>query len=183
MTENNTSEKLVLAYNRMMERVKAALEHAGHDTLPSVQQHIESAKKKAVELGELTREEAEKIGTYVKRDLHDAADYLTVTGKELAAWLRFDMKLVEQRVLDVFSTMVDRTRQELDKLGLRAKVADESKNTNIWHTGEVTGVGTLSCAACGQPMHFHATGRIPPCPKCYATRFRRISGNNQENSE
>ncbi len=177
MTENNPSEKLVQAYNRMLERVKAALDHAEQDTLPSIQQHIESAKKKAVELGELTRDEAEKIGIYVRRDLHDAAQYVADTGKELASWLSFDLQLVEQRVLDLFSTMVDKTRLELDKLGLRAKVADESKNTNIWHTGEVTGVGTLSCAACGQPMHFHATGRIPPCPKCYATTFRRISGN------
>lgn len=175
MTENHTSEKLVHAYNRMMERVKAALEHAEHDTLPTVQQHIESAKKKAVELGELTRDEAEKIGAYVKRDLHDAADYLTTTGRELATWFRFDLKLIEQRMLDAFAGIVDRTRLELDKLGLRAKAADETKTMNTWHTGEVTSVGTLSCAACGQPMHFHSTGRIPPCPKCHATIFRRIN--------
>lgn len=179
MTDNHTSEKLVHAYNRMMERVKAALEHAEHDTLPTVQQHIESAKKKAVELGELTREEAEKIGAYVKRDLHDAADYLTTTGRELATWFRFDLKLIEQRVLDAFAGMVDRTRLELDKLGLRAKEADAAETTNTWHTGEVTGVGTLSCTACGQPIHFHATGRIPPCPKCHTTTFRRVPGSDE----
>jgi len=173
MTENHPSEKLVQAYNHMLERVKAALEHAEHDTLPTVQQHIESAKKKAVELGELTRDEAEKIGAYVKRDLHDAAQYVTGTGKELASWLRFDLELIEQRVLDVFSTMVDKTRLELDKLGLRAKSVDAAKHVNVWHTGEVTGVGTLKCTACGQAVHFHATGRIPPCSKCHATTFRR----------
>ncbi len=183
MTENHTSEKLVQAYNRMMERVKAALEHAEHDTLPTVQQHIESAKKKAVELGELTREEAEKIGTYVKRDLHDAAQYMSSTRKELATWLRFDLKLIEQRVLDMFSTMVDRTRLELDKLGLRAREADDEANRDTRHTGEVTGVGTLACAACGQAVHFHATGRIPPCPKCHATTFQRVMENQEESTE
>ncbi|MEO5703334.1 MAG: zinc ribbon-containing protein [Gammaproteobacteria bacterium] len=180
MTENNTSEKLVHAYNRMLERVKVTLEHAEHEALPSIQQHIESAKKKAVELGELTRDEAEKIGVYVKRDLHDAAQYVTSTGKELAAWLSFDLKLIEQRVLDVFSTMVDRTRLELDRLGLQAKNADEAQHMSVWHTGEVTGVGTLSCTACGQAMHFHATGRIPPCPKCHAITFQRIAGSENE---
>ncbi|MEO7557700.1 MAG: zinc ribbon-containing protein [Gammaproteobacteria bacterium] len=175
MTENDTSEKFVRAYNRMLERVKAALEQAEQDTLPTVQQHIEIAKKKAVELGELTRDEAEKIGAYVKRDLHDAAQYVADTGKELATWLRFDLKLIEQRVLDVFATMVDRTRLELDKLGLQAKGAHKPKKVSLWHTGEITGVGSLACTACGQTMLFHATGHIPPCPKCHATIFQRVS--------
>jgi hypothetical protein len=38
---------------------------------------IEHAAEKAVELGELTREEARLIGGYLKRDLEDAGQYLT----------------------------------------------------------------------------------------------------------
>ncbi|MDH5595020.1 MAG: zinc ribbon-containing protein, partial [Gammaproteobacteria bacterium] len=44
-----------------------------------------------------------------------------------------------------------------------------------WHTGEVVGVGTLRCKACGELLHFHATGHIPPCPKCQKTVFNRVS--------
>lgn len=173
MTQETTNEKLVQAYNRMMERIKAAIEHAEKESLPNLQHNIEAAKQKAVELGELTREEAEKIGSYIKRDLHDAAQYVSDTGKELASWFRFDLELIEQRALDLFSQMVDKTRLELDKLGLRAKEAT-ARNMDEWHTGEVTGVGTLRCTGCGQLMHFHATGHIPPCAKCHATTFQRI---------
>ena len=174
MMQDN-SEKLIQAYNRMLERLKAGLEqaqeHTRQDILPDLQRHLEAAKKKAVELGELTRDEAEKIGAYLKRDLQHAAQHARETGQELADWLRIDIKLVEARFAEMLTWVVDRTRLELDKLALRAKQA-EAKQTE-WHTGEVAGIGTLSCSECGQELHFHATGHIPPCPKCHGVTFRR----------
>lgn len=166
------NEKLVQAYSRMLERIKTATQQAGHDTLSTLQQHIENAKHKAVELGELTREEADKIAAYLKRDLHDAAQHLKETGKELGDWLRFDLELIEERLGEMFSLLVDRTRVELDRLALYAKQPGDQK-TEQWRTGEVTGVGTLRCTTCGQLMHFHAIGHIPPCPTCHGTEFRR----------
>jgi hypothetical protein len=168
----DTHDKLVHAYNRMLERIKAALEHAENDTLPSLQHSLEAARQKAVELGELTREEAEKISAYLKRDLQDAVHHAKTTGKELSEWLRFDLGLIEQRALDAFSNIVQRAKQELDKLGLQPKQT-KANPTEHWHSGEITGVGTLYCTACGAAQHFHATSTIPPCPKCHATMFRR----------
>lgn len=170
--EPGANEKLVQAYNRMLERIKTALEHAEQDALPTLQQNIEAAKKKAVALGELTREEAEKIGAYLKRDLHDAAEYLRATRQELSDWLRFDLGLLEDRIAEMFALMVDRTRLELDRLALHAQTPSDQQQ---WHTGEITGIGTLRCTACKQTMQFHAAGRIPPCPKCHTTSFRRVT--------
>jgi isocitrate dehydrogenase len=42
-----------------------------------------------------------------------------------------------------------------------------------YRSGEITSAGTLTCNACGHEMHFKKTGRIPPCPKCHATEFRK----------
>ncbi len=168
MTQDS-GDKFVHAYNRMLERIKAAIEHAEKDTLPILQHALETAKKNAVELGELTREEAEKIGTYLKRDLQDAIDHAKTTGKELSEWLRFDIELIEQRALDMFSLIVDRAKQELDKLGLHAK-----NHAELWHSGEIAGVGTLYCTTCGTPQYFSATAIIPPCTKCKATTFQRV---------
>src|SRR3990172_8557090 len=72
-----TGDRLVTAYNRMMERVRALLDEAGHKALPTLQHRVDAAREKAVELGELTREEAEKIGEYLKRDIEDVAEYLS----------------------------------------------------------------------------------------------------------
>ncbi|MES9926605.1 MAG: hypothetical protein ABW158_00685, partial [Candidatus Thiodiazotropha sp. 6PDIVS] len=48
-------------------------------------------------------------------------------------------------------------------------------NASLYHTGEVTGPGTLVCAQCGKEMHFKKTGHIPPCSGCKGTDFQRAS--------
>ncbi|MCP4043374.1 MAG: zinc ribbon-containing protein, partial [Gammaproteobacteria bacterium] len=157
------------AYNRMLERVKSAIDHAEKDTLPRIHDRIEDAKEKAVELGELTQEEAQKIGDYLRRDLGDAAKFMTRTGSELHEWLSFDIELIEDRLRGLFEQMVDQTRMELDKLAMNAW---KSEHLN---TGEITAMGTLRCTSCGKEMRFQGTGHIPPCPKCHNTSFSRIA--------
>ena len=157
------------AYTRMLERVRATLGRTEHSPLPRVQGWITEAKDRAVELGELTREEAERVGDYLRRDLVDAADYLGETGRELRDWLRFDLELVEDRLREVFASMVDHTRLELDRL------AEEARSSETLSTGEVTGFGTLRCLGCGLEIEFREPAGIPPCPRCAATRFVRVS--------
>jgi hypothetical protein len=165
-THSDLKEKLTGAYNRMLEHAKQSLEKAAQGSLPSLKQLIDGAKKTAVELEELTIEEAELIGGYLRRDLHDAAQRTEERGHELAEWLRFDIELVEERLAEVFSHLVDHTRLELDQL------AEEAKH-HEWNTGDVTTLGSLVCGQCGHELHFHATARIPACPKCQGTRFHR----------
>jgi NADH pyrophosphatase NudC (nudix superfamily) len=162
------SDRLVEAYNRMVERIHDTLKQTGEEALPVLQKQIEHARETAVELGELTREEAHKIGEYLRRDTEEAAHYLAETRQDFRDWFRFDLQLVEQRFLQMFELMVDHTRRELDRL------ADRARGIQELHTGEVAGPGTLYCAGCGGDLHFHKTGRIPPCPKCHATLFRRL---------
>lgn len=166
--ERTTNEKLVHAYNTMMERVKHAIEEAGEEASPKIAELVSKAQKKAIELGELTGDEAIKIGDYLKRDLDAAADYLaSEETDELIEWLKFDIELIEDRLLEMFLSVADKTKVELLALEERAAHADE------YHTGEITGPGTLVCTACGEHIHFHQAGHIPPCPKCHATVYKR----------
>jgi len=84
MTRPSNESEQTRAYDRMMERVKSTLEQTERDALPPLQRSIEQAKITAVELGELTRDEAEQIGDWLRRDLQDAGDYLARTGRDLA---------------------------------------------------------------------------------------------------
>ena len=161
------------AYRRMMQRAATKLREAAGAVGPSLQELLHSAVEGAVALKELTREEAEQISYFVKRDLQDAAAHLKESGKELSDWLRFDIELVEDRVLEALAPLVDHTRVELDRLAMEAELRG-------WHTGEVTGPGTLFCDACGEALHFHNPGHIPPCPKCKATVFHRRPESNPE---
>lgn len=171
MNEPKFEEKLIAAYDRMMTRVHEFLDTAETKALPTLKQRIELARLRAVELREMTSEEADKVATYVERDLHDAAEYLQRSGKEFSTWLQFDLQQIENRMFELFAKVADRTRFELDKLAIQARSAKQ------YHTGEITGIGTLYCADCSTQMHFKKTGRIPPCPKCHHTVFQRRPTN------
>lgn len=167
MTEPNLDKKLIAAYDNMMARIAKLLDTAEQQALPVLQKNIEKATQQAIELKEVTQEEAEKLSYYIRRDLQDAAEYLEQTGDELSTWLSFDLELVEDRLLEVFSKVADKTRLELAQLEAQAKRSEE------YHTGEITGIGTLVCRSCDTFVHFKKTGRIPPCPKCHQTVFVR----------
>ena len=61
--------------------------------------------------GELSREEAERVAGYVERDMKDAAGFLGETHQELADWLKFDLRMIESRLLEMFANVADRTRR------------------------------------------------------------------------
>ena len=113
MNDNGNHDKQVRAYDRMLERLKAAWHKAGQGTLPTLLQNLEQAQEKASELGELTREEAARVAEYLRRDLQDAGEYLADSGRQLGDWLEFDLKFAESKLADLFASVVDQSRVEL----------------------------------------------------------------------
>jgi rubrerythrin len=166
---NNTEQKHVHGYNRMLERVKEFITDTEEDLTSRLHYAVDAAKEKASELGELTREESEQIAEYIKRDIHDAAEYLSQEGTEMGDWLRFDVQLVEAKLLDWMSQAVDTTKLELNEL------AERAQQENIWMSGEITAPGTLKCLKCGHEIQLKETAQIPPCPECGKHRFKRFS--------
>ena len=156
------TDKLVEAYDQMMQRTQEFVEK-------SIQEPVNKAVETAIELGELTRDEAERVAMYLKRDMQETAQHLSDSGRELRDWFRFDLQQIEDRMLESFSKLVDYSRIELARMSGKLKI-DATR-----HTGEVAGIGTLACVGCGTLLHFHETGRIPPCPKCHGTTFKRAT--------
>ncbi len=161
----NASEKLISAYHQMLNRLKDTFQHTRSQSLG---ERIQAVQEKAIILEELTLEEAERVGQYLQRDLQDAAQFISETEQELADWMRFDLSLIEEQLLEKFSILVDHTRLELDNLAEQARLASE------WYSGEITGPGTLVCIQCGKLLHFHQPDYIPACPNCGATLFKRV---------
>jgi len=154
--------KLTDAYHRMLERIRELDQK-------TIQEALEDAKETAEELGELSRDEAENVAEFIKRDLQHAAEFLNEGGRFLKEWLQFDLMLVEDKLWELFSQAADRTRVELVEFQQWLELGPE------YHSGEVIGIGTLQCKACGQLLHFHKVSHIPPCPKCHETDFLRES--------
>lgn len=167
MSDSNIEKKLTAAYDKMLERVHDFLDSSESHTAPTLQQRIALAKERAIELQEITAEEADKVAAYIERDIHQAANYIQTTGEAFSSWFNFDLQLLEARMLDIFTAVADKTRIELAQLEQQAHRAEE------YHTGEITGIGQLTCINCGNELHFKQTARIPPCGACHHTVFQR----------
>jgi len=162
------SERLIHGYDRMLQRAEHTLGSATARSEATLTHALHAAREKAVELGELTREEADKVHDFITRDLYDVGRHLAMEERDLADWLRLSLLLIEKQLLNRFSTLAQAAKLELKHLEKARQRFDE------WHTGEVTSIGTLRCRSCGELVHFERTGRIPPCPKCHSTVYERV---------
>ncbi|HEC15769.1 MAG TPA: hypothetical protein ENI99_04230 [Sedimenticola sp.] len=154
------------AYELLLEDALKETHKIEEKTGPALHHAIDAAGIRAAKLAQLTREEAEKLAGYLKRDLIDAARYIKESGKDFRAWFGFDAGLIRDRLRELFTQAADQTTVELREL---------KEQASGYHTGEITGPGTLCCNECGELLHFHRPGRIPPCPKCHGTVFRRAT--------
>jgi len=165
--QETQEERLSKGMDRMLGRVRETYGEDEHGRTTTLSQALEHARERAVDLGELTRDEARMLAEFLWRDLEDAGGFLARTGQSLRDWLYFDMSLLEREFLERFFSVADRTRLEWLEFERR------SKEPPTYRTGEMTTAGTLECLACGAQMRFKRPGHIPPCPKCGATEFQR----------
>jgi len=163
---DEATDKLVQGYNTMMDKLSEWTEKADETAGPMIINGVKEAEEFLGDLQKWSKEEIDLISRYVKRDLHDAASKMDDENKTFREWLEFDFHQIEDKVLSVFANMADQTRLELNHL---------KEMANEWHTDEVTSIGTLACKKCGKEIHFKKAGRIPPCPSCHHTEFKRVS--------
>lgn len=159
---NDPGEAMGEAYELLLEKALKKAHQSGTIALHM----IDEIRDDIVALNKFSDDEIVKLEAYVKRDLIDAARYQDKTGKELQDWVGFDVTLMKHEFWKLFSAAADQTTTALNQLKQQAEYAD-------YHTGELTGLGTLICDQCGEKLHFHKPGHIPPCPKCIGTHFHR----------
>jgi len=109
-----SSNHLISVYNQMMKEMRNAFEQADHDDM-SLQKSLDMAKHQAIHLGEVSAEEAYEIGEYIKRDINDAAEYMMESSAEFYDWLMLDIEIIERKVIDLFLSVADHTRVELEQ--------------------------------------------------------------------
>jgi len=160
--EGNNGERDVGLYEKLLSRTR--------ELLDSGRRNVDEALKKASEelasAGEYTREQAEKISEYVRRDLAQMEKNAKRAGEAIRKAV--NPRRVEAGMKNVLARFL---RAVADAA---ARLAEKAERQVEYRTGEVTAAGTLACRACGAEMTLKAAGRIPPCPKCYKTRFFRV---------
>ncbi len=170
MPEKTTKKSWEVAYEKMLHRVKSASDHWQEKNGQQMAGYIRHAKEKAVALGEISEQEAEKIAHYLQRDINEAAKFMLNAQKLFKESLYFDWKVIEDRLYDACSQVADKTALELQRFKHQLKM-----HKVIYRAGEVTGPGSFQCSKCGQNVHFDKVSEIFPCSRCQNKDFIRLA--------
>jgi hypothetical protein len=163
-------EALGQAYESLLETVTEDVKKIEDKSAPAMHDLILRAKDKLMAAEEISEEQGEKLVRYLERDLVDLGRSLAENGQELKDWLGFETALIEDRFVHMLKTAGDQTQLEWLKMKMQA-----AAERPVYKTGEVAAPGAFECLKCGERIHLHAPGHIPPCPKCAHTEFKRIS--------
>lgn len=160
MSENNDNNdhQDVGLYEKLATRTAELLEE-GKKTLDEA---LKKAKDELSKAGDFSGEQMDKVASYVRRDVADNAEKATEAVKKAV-----DPQRVAAGAQSIFARILNSAADALSDL------AEKAEKTVEFKTGEVTSSGTLTCKDCGAEMHMKTTGRIPPCPKCHKTTFRK----------
>ena len=164
MTENNQQNQEheeVSLYEKIIVRTEELM-GSGRKTLDEA---LKRAGDDLSSAGDFTREQAEKVSTFIKRDIQhvvDSADKGKENVKEAV-----DPKRIVAGAQSFFSKILSNTAETLSDWARKSEQQLEFK------TGEVTSPGSLTCKNCGEVIHMRRTAKIPPCPKCHQTLYRK----------
>lgn len=153
------------AYDAIVARVVEQLRRTQDRGADAVSNAVDRAQEVTRTAGEFTSEQIDRASGYVRRDLFSLSE-----NRERASEL-FSQRLRPSRVRDGFLSLAS---EVFERAGSGfSRISDRLEKPLQFDTGEVTGPGTLTCDECGSQMRFRDSGRIPPCPKCHATSFKK----------
>lgn len=101
----------------------------------TLQKILDMAKHRVVHTGKASAEEAHEIGEYIKRDVNDAAEYMMESSAEFYDWLMLDIELIERKVIELFLSVADHTRIELEQFKQNSSISEQ---TPSYKGGEIT---------------------------------------------
>ncbi len=156
--------------HQLLGRVHKALEQAEQHTADSIQHEIEQAIALEAAVEDMTKEEIDLIGAYLKRDLKHLSHFVSSTGKGLAEWLSFDLHLIEGKLLKSLLSIADKTVLEQEEF--KQSLAE---NKEVYMAGEQVLPGSFCCQLCGEPIQITAPSILEKCIACGRVDFQRTS--------
>jgi len=152
-------------YEKLAERAKQLFESSKDKSGAWIDEALEKAADQLEEAGEFTKQEGLRAREFLRKDLEATKIDFEKASKATKAAL--DPSRAGAGFADLASHLFDSLGDTFKKW------AAKSEETLSFRTGQVTGPGTLTCKACGTELHLDDTSRIPPCPKCHKTDYRK----------
>ena len=188
--QDQATEEELAAYEKLRQRVSKTFGEI-HDKInkENIGQAIDKATSELKEVGGHSLEAIGKASAALKKDISSTTEHLKPKVDEAAegAKKQFDHWRDKGGALwhDIAREAEHVYEYSRDKGGaFLVNVAKglsewtqsmgEKINTSlVYKTGEITHGGEFACTNCEGKIHLKHPGRIPPCPKCTKTEFRR----------
>jgi len=188
--QNQATDDELAAYEKLRQRVSKIFGEL-HDKIngESISQAINKATTEMKEVGGHSMEAITKASAALKKDIASTTEHIKpkVDGVTEGARNQFDHWLdkggalwneITREAEHVYEFSRDKGIAFLANiakgLGDWSQSMGEKLDTSLkYKTGEITHGGEFVCTNCESRIHLRQPGRIPPCPKCTKTEFRR----------
>ncbi len=152
-------------FEKLASKTKEQLIASEEKSMEWLHMAVDASADQLEKAGDFSKEEGERAGRFLKRDL---------------AATRVDFARARASV----NKVLDSSRVSGGFIGLASHLfgsmgdvfqgwAAKSEEALAFNTGEVSGPGKLTCTDCGTELNLERSSRIPPCPKCHKTDFRK----------
>ncbi|ATX81847.1 isocitrate dehydrogenase (NADP) [Mariprofundus ferrinatatus] len=149
-------------YDELAERFKELFEAGAEKSSEFAQIAMEKARKQLTAAGAFSEEQGKNLKRFLERDFSQMANTMRDEAKE-----KLNPARVGAGAMASLSALLNMAGSAI------SSIAERTQKAISCRSGEITSAGTLTCNACGHELHFKKTGRVPPCPKCHATEFRK----------
>lgn len=109
----NAYDKFQQAYIQLLEEAKDIGFKAGTDALTIMQDEMNRLVEDLAKTSELSREELNEIGDYLKKDLEAAAEEMEDSDTVFHEWLNNDLPVIEETLKQYFLQAADPTNLQL----------------------------------------------------------------------
>ncbi|HKI99330.1 MAG TPA: hypothetical protein VKB51_12730 [bacterium] len=155
-------ENLTDLYEKMSGIFRDSLERAGTFSEEAFERALRESREWASKFRENYAEDISRVAEFIRRDWHAAIRFTQEQYRR-----NFDLDRLQAGAMGVLSRLAQSAGAQLETFA--GKINDRL----TYKTGEIAGAGSLQCTKCEQVLSFDKATRIPPCPKCHGTQFRR----------
>jgi hypothetical protein len=152
-------------YDRFTERASALFAAGQEKSNEAMEKAMDVARQQFSAASEFSAEQGELFKQYMRRDLAQTEQDMRTLSQETKEHLH--PARLGAGALSSVARMLEAAGSAMQSLSRKAE------NALHYGTGEITTAGTLTCVKCGQTVQLKHTSRIPPCPSCSGTLFRK----------
>lgn len=163
--EKQAQEHIESQYDRFVTRFREALETSQTKGREALDSSMATARESLIAVGDISAEQGKLFGEYLKRDLAQTSKDMEQLGEE--AKERFHPSRLGAGALAASAAAFRLFGQSLLNL------SDKADEALVYHAGEITSAGTLSCLKCNAHTLLRKTSVIEPCSACSGTIFKK----------